>query len=337
MATPDRPETIDLIRALQEKPFGFDFFRAVRLLEAQFAAGPRLGESLSPRDDPVRFRQKPSLAFAPSTLEGFDVGDATHPPQLFVNFAGLFGPNGPLPLHVTEFAHERQHNVHDDTMVAFFDIFHHRIMSLFYRAWAVNQKAADLDRPKVSHFANYIGSLFGLGMESLRNRDAVPDWAKLYFSGRLACPTRNAEGLGAIIGEFFGVSCQIETFHGHWMQLPATCGCRLGESPETGSLGVTTIVGARIWDCQLKFRVRLGPMRLADLQRLLPSGESFRRLQCWVKNYVGEEFFWDAQLVLKADEVPGTYLGQSGMLGWTSWLKSVPMTRDAEDLVLNVA
>ena len=337
MDTPGRPETIDLIRALAAEPFGFDFFRAVRLLEAQFAAGPRLGESLSPREDPVRFKQQPSLAFATSTLQGFETGDDERAPRLFVNFTGLFGPNGPLPLHITEFARERLHNAHDGSMVAFCDIFHHRVMSLFYRAWAANQKATDLDRPEDSHFARYIGSLFGIGMDSLKNRDAVPDWAKLYFSGRLSCQTRNAEGLGAIISEYFGIPTWIQTFRGHWMQLPENSVCRLGESPETGSLGVTTIVGARIWDCQLKFRVRLGPMTLADLQRLLPNGESFRRLKCWVMNYVGEEFFWDTQLVLKAAEVPGTCLGQSGMLGWTSWLKSVPMKHDAEDLVLNVA
>ncbi len=337
METASRPATTDLIHALQEQPFGFDFFRAVRLLEAIFAAGPRLGESLVPRTDPVRFKQEPSLAFATSTIQAFEPGTEGQPSDLIVNFMGLFGPNGPLPLHVTEFAHERRHNARDKAMVAFFDVFHHRIISLFYRAWAANQKAADLDRPDESRFANYIGSLFGLGMESLRNRDAVPDWAKLYFSGRLACQTRNAEGLGAIIEEFFGIPTMIETFRGHWLSLPESCVCRLGESPETGSLGVTTIVGARVWDSQLKFRVRLGPMRLADLQRLLPSGDSFRRLKCWVKNYVGEEYFWDTQLVLKADEVPQTCLGMGGMLGWTSWLKSVPMERDAEDLVLNVA
>jgi type VI secretion system protein ImpH len=337
METPDRPQTLDLIRALEETPFGFDFFRAVRLLEAQFASGPRLGESLVPRRDPVRFGQKPSLAFAPSTLQEFKRGDSEHPPCLYANFLGLFGPNGPLPLHITEFAHDRQHNAGDDSMVAFFDVFHHRILSLFYRAWAVNQKAADLDRPDDSHFARYIGSLCGLGMDSLRDRDAVPDWAKLYFSGRLACQTRNAEGLEAIIAVYFGIPTEVQTFRGHWMPLPESSVCRLGESPDTGSLGVTTIVGARMWDCQLKFRIRLGPMTMADMEHLLPCAEAFHGLRCWVMNYVGEEFFWDVQLVLQAEEVPGTCLGRTSRLGWTSWLKSLPMEHDADDLVLKGA
>src|SRR5687768_1684473 len=150
MAGPRRKTTSDLIAALQEKPFGFDFFRAVRLLESQFRQWPRLGKSLTPRNDPIRFKQNPSLAFAPSTLQGFEPGADERPPKLYVNFIGLFGPNGPLPLHVTEYALDRQRNAHDGSLVGFCDIFHQRFLSLFYRAWATNQKTADMDRPEES-------------------------------------------------------------------------------------------------------------------------------------------------------------------------------------------
>jgi type VI secretion system protein ImpH len=169
----------------------------------------------------------------------------------------------------------------------------------------------------------------------VRHRDAVSDWAKLFYSGRLVCQTRNAEGLGAIVQDYFGMPTQIQTFVGQWLELPPTSICKVGESPASGSLGVTTIVGSRFWDCQLKFRIRLGPMSFAELQRMLPIGKSFRQLKCWVMNYVAEEFFWDMQLVLKAAEVPEISLGQAGLLGWTSWLKSMPFTRDADDVVLN--
>ena len=335
MAATNRQTTTDLIQALQEKPYGFDFFRAVRLLESQFRDWPRLGESKSPRNDPVRFKQNPSLAFAPSTLDGFEPASGDHPAKLWVNFLGLFGPNGPMPFHVTEYALDRKLNAHDNSLVGFCDVFHQRILSLFYRAWAVNQKSVDLDRPEDSRFSAYIGSLFGIGMESLRDRDAVPDWSKLFYSGRLVCQTRNAEGLEAIIADFFGLRTVIETFRGHWMTLPENSTCRLGESPQTGSLGVTTIVGSRFWDCQLKFRIRLGPLTLAELQRLLPTGESFRRLKTWVLNYVNEELFWDAQLILKREEVPATCLGGGSQLGWTTWMRSKPFDHDADDLVIN--
>jgi type VI secretion system protein ImpH len=335
MADSTGKQASDLIERLAAEPFAFDFFRALRLIESRFPKKPRIGESLSPRDDPVRFGQVASLAFAPSTLAEFHAGDDGRPAKLSVNFLGLFGPNGPIPLHITEYARERHRHAHDPTLTGFLDVFHHRILSLFYRAWAVNQKAADMDRPKDARFPAYIGTLFGIGAESLRNCDAVPDNSKLYFSGHLACKTRHAEGLEKIIADFFGMPAKVLTFVGQWLVLPPASQCRLGESPETGTLGTTAIVGSRFWETQLKFRLRLGAMRLNDLYRMLPVGEAFRRLKCWVLNYSGQEYFWDVQLVLKAEEVPETCLGKAGLLGWTTWLKSKPFERDADDLVVN--
>ena len=118
------------------------------------------------------------------------------------------------------------------------------------------------------------------------------------------------------------------------MDLPADSLCELGVSPGTGSLGVTTILGSRFWECQLNFRIKLGPMKLGDYERMLPCGKAFQRLRDWVLNYCGEQFFWDLQLTLQAGEVPQVSLGQSGRLGWTTWLKTKPFGRDAGDLVL---
>jgi len=334
MAGTDGQTPDSLIERLAQHPFAFDFFRAVRLWENQRPDLPRIGHSLSPTQDPLRFCQNPSLTFAPSTLEMLrqTAGDAV--PKLFVNFFGLFGPNAPLPPHLTEYARERQLHFGDRTLAAFFNVFHHRLISFFYRAWAANQKAVDLDRPDDQRYASFIGSFLGIGMESLQQRDAVPDWAKLCFSGRLACQTRNAEGLEAILQAFFEIHTEVLTFVGRWLQLPPDSLCRLGETPETGRLGLTTILGSRMWECQLNFRVKLGPMSLPDYERMLPYGDSFQRLKYWIVNYCDEHFFWDVHLVLKAAEVPDTRLGRAGRLGWTVWLKTKPFTRDADDLIL---
>lgn len=335
MAANDREETSDLIARLAADPSRFDFFRAVRLLEAMHVERPRLGESLSPSQDLIRLSQQPSLAFARSTLDSFEPGDAARPPKLSVNFLGLFGPNAPLPLHITEYAHERQMNARDSTMTAFLNVFHHRMLSLFFRAWACNQKSADLDRPAEARFATYIGSLFGIGMPGLQDRDAVPDWAKLFYSGRLVAQTRNAEGLEAILRDFLAMPLRILTFFGHWLRLPEHSTCLLGESPDTGTLGTSAVIGSRVWDSQLKFRVRIGPVSFADFERLLPGRASFRRMKDWVLNYDGQEHLWDVQVILKKEEVPAICLGQAGALGWTSWLRSKPFDQDAEDLVLD--
>jgi type VI secretion system protein ImpH len=335
METPARKTAFDLIEGLIANPTAYNFFRAVRLLEAQHADRPHLGTSLDVREDPVRFGQHPSLGFARSTIESFTPGGEGQSHRLFAHFMGLFGPNGPLPLHLTDYARDREANAKDETLTAFLNVFHHRMMSLFYRAWAVNQKAVDLDRKEEANFPRYIGSLFGLGIPELRHRDAIPDWAKIYYSGWLASQTRNADGLEAILHDYFEMPVRILTFMGHWLRLPEHSLCRLGESPETGTLGSTAVVGSRVWDCQLKFRVRIGPVTLAQLQRLLPGTDTFVRLKCWVRTYSGDEHLWDLQVVLKKEEIPPIQLGGAGMLGWTTWLKSKPSERDAEDLILD--
>lgn len=338
----DAPDPIQ--EDLAREPWAFDFFRAVRRLECRYRDRPRVGYSVRLSEDPpVRFGQIPSLAFAPSTVAGFTPevpGDGLgpdggwRPARMMINFFGLMGANGPMPLHLTEFAHERRHNARDSTLVHFLDIFHHRAASLFYRAWADVQKSVDFDRPEDARFAEYIGSFFGLGMRSLRNRDATPDDTKIFFSGRLAMQTRPPEGLEAIVGEDLNVPTRLETFVGQWIKLPEPSQLRLGASPESGALGRTAIVGTRFWTTQLKFRLRLGPLRLSEYERLLPGGASWERLRAWVKLYAGQEFFWDVQLVLRAAEVPAIALGKAGRLGRTAWLKSREFTRDAEELVL---
>ena len=259
------------------------------------------------------------------------------PPRLFVAFLGLLGPNGPMPLHLTEYIRDRERNLADPTLARFMDVFNHRVISLFYRAWAVNQQTVSFDRPESDRFAVFIGSLFGIGTNALRNRDEVPDLAKLHYSGRLACQTKNAEGLGAILEDYFKIPVQIEQFVGQWLPLPEESRLRLGESPSTGVLGSTAIVGSRIWDCQQKFRIRMGPMGFADYQRMLPSGNSLKRLRAWVRNYVGDELGFEVQLILKAQEVPKLRPGKIGQLGWSTWTSSKPFEKDADDLVLQVA
>jgi len=339
MASPNRQTADRLIAQLTAQPHAFDFYAAVRLLQSTFRDHERIGYSASPEQDPIRFAQNPALDFAPSTLEALHQNDPARPPVLYSRHFGLFGPNGPLPLCLTEYARDRIQHHADPTFVAFCNIFHHRLTAFFFRAWADAQKTVDYDRVIDEHWSQYIGSLVGIGMDSLHNRDHVPDHAKLNYAGRMVQQNRNAEGLAAILQDFFGIPTEVESFVGRWLKLNVggkqNYSCQLGQSPDTGSLGSTVIVGSKFWTCQLHFRLRLGPMKLADLERLLPTGSSFQRLRDWIRYYIGDELTWDAQLVLDKNEVPKTQLGRAGRLGWTTWLKTQPFAHDAEDLVLN--
>jgi type VI secretion system protein ImpH len=337
MASPNRQAPDSVIVQMSAEPEKYDFFAAVRLLQRHFRDLPRVGHSLSPAQDGVRFAQSPYLEFAPATIEAVQQSDPNRPPVIYSRHFGVFGPNGPLPLCMTEYARERILHHGDKTFASFCNVFHHRLLSFFFAAWAETRKTVDFDRPEDQRWSSYIGALAGFGLRSLHGRDTVPDRAKLYYSGRLANQTRNAEGLGAILQDFFGIKTEVEPFAGRWMDLPPDAGCRLGASPSTGTLGSTVIVGRRVWTCQLSFRLRMGPMKLSDLKRLLPSEHGFALLRDWVRLYCGEEYMWDAKIVLSKEEVPSTQLGRGGALGWTTWLKTAPFERDAENLVLQGA
>ena len=326
---------LEWLEALRRTPYAFHFFQALRRLECLHRDKPRMGKSARLSDDPIRLAQEPSLAFAPATLAAFDPGNGERPPKLYEYFLGLFGPHGPLPTHLTEYARGRLRNDGDRTFAWFADIFHHRMLCLFYRAWADTQPTVSYDRPETDRFNVYVGAPFGMGMPSLWNRDAIPDLAKFHYAGRLVGQTRNPEGLQAILGDFFKLPATVETFVGHWLPLSETSRCRLGETPATGLLGLTAVIGERVWDCQHRFRIVMGPMKLEEFQRFLPGTDSLRRLVAWVRNYVGDELLWDVNLILKKEEVPPLVLGEGSQLGWTTWLTGQPLARDADDLKLD--
>lgn len=332
--TGSQTHLLALYQALGEKPWRHGFYTALRRIEALNAERPRFGAGQRLRDDPIRIGQEPALTFAPSTLASF-TSRADLPPRLEVFFLGLFGPQGPLPIHLTEYARERRRNAGDATFARFADLFHHRMLSLFYRAWALNQPTADYDRPEDSLAASHLGSLFGIGRAVLRHRDAVPDDAKLHYAGHLANQSRHAEGLASMVADFLRVAVEITELVGQWIDIPDGGICRLGEDPQVSTLGMNVIIGTRVWTGQQKFRIRLGPLSYADYRRLLPGGESLARLVALVRNYLADELDWEANLVLKQSEVPQARLGEHVQLGWTTWLGSAPPATDRDDLRLN--
>jgi type VI secretion system protein ImpH len=323
-----------LTQRLQQKPYELDFFQAVRRLECAHPELPRVGRAQRPQGDLVRFSQNVSLAFSGCSVQAFYEATSEHPRRMMVNFLGLLGTNGPMPLSITEYVYDRLHNCRDRTLASFLDIFNHRMICLFYRAWACTRQTASYDRQAEDKFASYVGSLFGIGDDSFRNRDAIPDGAKFHFSGRLVCHSRNAEGLKQILQSYFALTAGIEEFVGQWIELPEEYRCRLGKSVESSKLGSTLVVGSRFWECQQKFRIKFGPMGFRDYQRLLPGGDSVRRIAAWVRNYVGDEFNWELQLILRRQEVPAIHLGKTGQLGWSTWLGSKRFEEDVGSLVL---
>jgi type VI secretion system protein ImpH len=328
-------DPVDVDRELLDRAARMDFFQILRLIENAHPDKPRIGASLRPRDDAVRFGQDPSLSFEPGAVRGFTPASAGQRARLAVNFIGLLGPNGPLPLHVTEYARERARNQGDPTLAAFLDVFHHRIVSLFYRARASAEPALSLDRPELDRFGDYIGSLFGIGSPALQGRDEIGDFAKLHFAGLMANQRRPAAGLVTILRAYFKLPVAIEQFVGHWMKIPLDGQTRIGMQDRGNRLGTSAVLGRKVWDCQHKFRLVIGPLDYEDYQRMLPGGDSMRRLLDWVRHYAGMVLDWDVRLILKQEQVPRLALG-ARRLGWTSFLASAPASRDSEQLLINL-
>lgn len=328
-----------LYAALAAAPWDHGFLHTLRRLDCLQPERPHIGATARPVDDPVRLGQRPSLRFSPSELAAFVPGPPGRPPRLLVYFQGLLGPNGPLPLHLTEYARDRERHAADPTFARFLDLFNHRMLALLYRAWAQAQPAVSFDRWQQDRFGDYLATLCGHSLPAFKRRDAMPDLAKRHYAGHLSCQTRHPDGLGAILRHLTGLPVRIQEFVGHWLRLPDDCRLRLGETRHTGTLGGTATLGARVWDHQSKFRVRMGPLVLADYLSLLPGSPALARVKATVRNYVGEALKWDLNLVLAEPEVPPLRLGRGPRLGWTTWIASGLATgrlgRDGDDLRLD--
>jgi type VI secretion system protein ImpH len=337
MATASRTTThlIGRLLALEEAPERYDFFAALRQIECLYADKPRIGAAARPADEPLRLGQAPSLAFATSSIASFQAGTGARPAHLAATFFGLFGPNGPLPLHLTEYAHSRELNFGDSSLRRFADIFHHRMLSLMYRAWADSQPVVSLDRPAPRRYDVYVGSLLGIAPPELRKRDALADEAKLGRAGWLALGTRPAEGLIAVLQDFTGLRFALREFVGEWLRLPEKNRLALGTRQDAAVLGRNSVLGSAVWSCQGSFELICGPLGHEELCRMLPGERTLARVRDLVRNYLGDEYRWTVKLVLCGEEVPECRLGVAGRLGWTTWLGDRGGGPDADEVVID--
>lgn len=329
-----------LFEALHAAPHDFDFFALMRYVECLHADAPRIGRALRPSQEALRLGQEPDLDFAPASLATFGHEEGAAAPRLGVRFFGLLGSQGPMPLHLTEYVRERIRYRNDPTLARFLDIFHHRLLSLFYRTWADGQPTVQHDRPQDDRFAKWLGATFGLG-GAVRTQGTLPETARLFQAGLLGSRSRHPEGLTKLLSQFFAVPVHIEPYVAHWMTIaPEDC-TRLGYArnrPERASasgsasaLGEQATAGRKLRDRQYKFRIALGPLTLAQYLSFLPGGSAWLQLRDWVRQYTGLDLLWDVQLCLAAREVPEPRLGCRVPLGVAAWLGRHQHQHDTSD------
>lgn len=344
MASTSRPIDFDVDASvtgakLLVEPFRFQFFQAVRLLEKLLPAREPVGQAVPPDREVARFGAHASLAFPASEIQEMEWPD-DRPPRMTVNFMGLIGPEGVLPTVYTALVRERL-RASDRALIDFLDIFHHRIISLFYQAWKKYRFDPEDPQGERMRFSRQLLSLVGLGTDGLRNRQSFADESLAYYAGLLTQRPRSAQALRQILEDYFDVPVEVEQFAGAWYRLPADIQCHLDAAGGNEQLGLGAVVGDAIWDQQSRIRIVIGPLDLETYLSFLPDGASWEPLGAWVRFFSNDEFDFDVKLILKRQDVPSCELGSEGdagaKLGWVSWVKSAPLARDPGDTVLAIS
>jgi type VI secretion system protein ImpH len=334
------PVTGDDVRTnLLRDPTAFQFFQAVRLLGLVSPGKHQVGEFVDPADEAVRFSVPASLAFPPSEVRSVeDVPDG--PLRMTVNFMGLTGPQGVLPYHYTLLVAERLLK-RDRGLRDFLDIFHHRILSLFYRSWEKSHFPVVYERGHQDPITRHVRDLVGVGGDATPDQPQPHRDALLFYAGLLLPQPRSALGLEQLLEGFFGVPVAVEQFVGEWYTPAGETQCVVSDDDRVaGRLGSGALVGDAVWDRQAKVRIRIGPLARERYEAFLPGGAPHEELRQLTRFYGGGALEFEVQLVLARADVPSCVLGggegEGLPLGWSTWVRTAPPTRDPDDTILTL-
>jgi type VI secretion system protein ImpH len=317
----------------------FDFFELLRQLERR---GGLFGHAGRPDREPARLGQHVRLGFATQDLVEFRASTDKAPARVTVANLGLMGPEGPMPLHLTRwvldrlsqrwFAGAEARETSDTTFVDFVNILQHRMIALFYRAWADAHPGVQVERAVGGRVRSMLEAMAGIGLPGTRNAESpYLDAVKLGQAAALASQVDGPERLTLFVAEAFKVPVQLKEFIAAWITVPKPLQTRLGK--DHASLGRSATIGPRTFSRQSRVELRIGPLGFADYLAFLPGGERLGMLKRAIRDLVGELLDVDLRVVLARDAVPPAQIG-SAQIGRTAWLARPEERGDAEDMRL---
>ena len=325
-----------LTRALTDEGTSFEFVQVMRLLMRLYPERAAVGGWDDPAREVVRLSVPPSLAFPPSEIASLVLPDqaTTDGATMGVRFFSLTGPQGVLPHVYTEHAAART-RARDTAFRDFLDLFHHRALSLFYRAWERHRTAIASERGAEDRMRAHLLDIAGMGTGGVQQNADVNIDTLAYYAGLLALRARPAVGLAQLIGDHFGVKATIEQFVGAWQPLTHGGQQCIGADDDDGCLGAA-VIGDAIFDPMSRVRLRLGPLTRAQFDDFLPGGRAHAPLRHLARLYADDQVSIEVQLVIARDAIPSAALGTAGAppLGFGSWIRNRPATRDADDVRL---
>lgn len=327
------------IHRLLSEPGRFGFFQAVRLL---YSVNGFDGRGSGARPGPLRFTTPASLAFPPSELQSVVQTEAAT--RVCVNFLGLSGPSGVLPRHYTELLIARKQIQRDQSAQEFFDLFNHRLASLFWLAWAKHRPEIGRQFGFNNSVYRYLDHIIGLGTPALQARlrpgkrpaavsKPLPSAALSYFSGLIAQRPHGERAIAQVVSAVVGARVQASGCLGTWQDITRDARTRLGHG--NSRLANGCVLGTRYWDRQTTLRLTIGPIDRAKFNALLPRGAKLPDIIELTRFLTGLALDLRIRLSLRADEVPPLRLGATTadrpQLGWNTWLRGRADTRPAND------
>ncbi len=337
MAPAGRRTNPSLKQLLFEEGYEFDFFQAVRLLTRMHPHLAPLGGKV-PSNEAVKLVAHLTFAFPAAAIHDIkEIPGGRH--RVLLAFFGLTGTQGVLPCHYTEHLIARR-AAKDNAMTEFFDLFNHRLASLFYRAWERHRPYVLYERaPRtgtLDPFTHYLFDLIGMGTPGLRGRLPFNDQALLAYAGLIGQRPRSVSALRGILRDYFRVPVEIEQCIGDWYPLSEQDRSYMIREGLHNQLGEGAICGDEVWDQQARFRIRLGPLGLERYLAFLPSGDALPALVAWTRYFAGPTFAFEVNLILKAGEVPPCHpddeRADAPRLGWLGWLETERFSADPADV-----
>jgi type VI secretion system protein ImpH len=337
-----------LIGRLFDEPYAFEFFQAVRLLEELHPDRAPVGGFGDPHDEVIRFETTSNVGFPASAIQSLTESGDDGPVTMRVNFLGLTGPQGTLPLDYSLYASQRLRSG-DSAFKAFLGLFDHRLISLFYLAWARSRAEVgfgaqvDPENPRQDDrrdwLTRHLLDLAGLGSPAVRGKLPFDDTALLHYLGLLSLPSRPATALEQLVSDYFDVDATVEQFIGAWYPLDVPAQTELGDDfGGRTALGLGAVAGDEVWDQQARVRIRIGPLTRAKYDEFLPGGASHEALRALTRFFGNDQFDFEVQLVLAREEAPVFRLGADAPspLGWATWLRTAPLARDPDDALFTL-
>ncbi|WP_180996024.1 type VI secretion system baseplate subunit TssG [Tabrizicola aquatica] len=286
------------------------FLALLRQLERTAPDKPRIGRAERTRDEVAALGQDPFLTFPDAELTEARLD--LSPPRVRPRVMGFYGPQGALPLTLTEEVLGWV-EAGDRAFVDFTDIFATRFIGLLFRAWSDARAIGQFDHPD-DRFQKYLLSFAGLGTPAFRDQSDTVDTLRLrnigLFVGRVRSPVR----LRQMLELHLKADVSIEEMVPAWMEFEPDSLSRLGMQGST--LGQNIHLGRRILSIGEKIRIHIRAATLESYRRFLPGGPDHTQVKTVVQSYLGMAFEVDVALWLPQREVEPTVMGKSGQLGW---------------------